>query len=419
MTTSVTTTSSSRLPVVSPGDSDSIGRADLKHAPTFDAGIRVPFLDVAGINSRFKQEFTEAQARVLSSGWFLRGAETHAFESEFAASTGASHCVLVANGYDALRLALRAWISLRRLEAGDEVIVPANSFIASALAVTDAGLQVRLADVDPHTFNLSAASLAAALTSRTRAVMPVHLYGQLADIEAIRAICTDSDLVLLEDAAQAHGTRRGTISAGVFGDAGAFSFYPVKNLGALGDSGCLVTRDAALAERVRMLGDYGSVAKYEHELLGVNSRTDELQAAFLSIKLQRLEHDNDRRRQIALRYCTEISHPLIVVPRAPSEPSAHVWHLFVVTTPYRASLIRHLEACGVGTMIHYPKAIHRQRAYEGAFAGLPPLPIAERLQHEVLSLPISPVITDDQAGAVIAAVNRWPMTDGAGAGPRP
>ena len=402
------TTSSLRSSAAALIDRDAQGRTDLKHRLASDAPIRVPFLDVAGINLRFRHEFAEAQARVLQSGWFLRAAETRAFESEFAARTNSPYCVLVANGYDALRLTLRAWISLRRLEAGDEVIVPANSFIASALAVTDAGLQVRLADVEPGTFNVSAASVAAAMTPRTRVVMPVHLYGQLADIEPIRALCAKNNLLLLEDAAQAHGARLGATSAGMFGDAGAYSFYPAKNLGALGDSGCLVTADPALAERVRMLGDYGSTAKYEHEVRGVNSRTDELQAAFLRIKLQQLDSDNDRRREIALRYCAAMSHPLVAAPHAPSDRFAHVWHLFVVTTPHRASLAQHLEACGIGTMIHYPKAIHRQRAYSELSAGLPPLPVAERLQHEVLSLPISPVMPDDQVEAVIAAVNSWP-----------
>ncbi|PWT75155.1 MAG: aminotransferase [Proteobacteria bacterium] len=369
--------------------------------------MRVPFLDVAGINSRFGREFAEAQARVLQSGWFLRGAETRSFESEFGTRTGAPHCVLVANGYDALRLALRAWISLRRLERGDEVIVPANSFIASALAVTDAGLALRLADVEPSTFNVSAASIEAALTPRTRVVMPVHLYGQLADIEAIRALCAKKDLLLFEDAAQAHGAERSGSHAGIFGEAGAFSFYPVKNLGALGDSGCLITKDLALAERVRMFGDYGSTAKYEHAFRGFNSRTDELQAAFLRIKLRHLDRDNDRRRQIALRYREGIAHPLVATPRGPSEPSAHVWHLFVVATPGRGSLTRHLEARGIGTMIHYPKAIHRQAAYAELVGEAPRVPVAERLQHEVLSLPISPVMTDNQVEAVVAAVNSW------------
>jgi dTDP-4-amino-4,6-dideoxygalactose transaminase len=354
---------------------------------------------------------------VLRSGWFLRGEETRGFESEFAAFTGAPHCVLVANGYDALRLTLRAWVSLRRLRPGDEVIVPANSFIASALAVTDAGLEVRLADVDPATFNVSVESVAAAMTPRTRCVMPVHLYGQLADVVPIRALCAKNDLLLLEDAAQAHGARLGASSAGAFGDAAGFSFYPVKNLGALGDSGCVVTADPALADRVRMLGDYGSSAKYVHELRGFNSRTDELQAAFLRIKLQRLDQDNDRRRRVVLCYRAEISHPLVTLPEAPVEPSAHVWHLFVVATPHRASLIQHLETCGIGTMIHYPRAIHRQVAYADMFARLAPPPVSERLQNEVLSLPISPVMTDDQVDAVIDAVNSWPGPERSGRAP--
>jgi dTDP-4-amino-4,6-dideoxygalactose transaminase len=382
-------------------------RTAINSRSTSNVRVRVPFLDVAGINARFTREFAEAQARVLESGWFLRASETRAFETEFAALTNAPHCVLVANGYDALRLTLRAWMSLGRLEAGDEVVVPANSFIASALAVTDAGLEVRLADVDPATFNLSAASVAAAITRRTRAVMPVHLYGQIADITSIRALCAKSDCLLLEDAAQAHGARLQGSGAGTFGDAGAYSFYPAKNLGALGDSGCLVTGDAALAERVRVLADYGSIAKYDHEFIGVNSRTDELQAAFMRIKLGCLGRDNDRRRDIARRYCAEISHPQVALPRAPSEPSAHVWHLFVVTTEQRSSLAEHLRTTGIGTMIHYPKAIHRQPAYRGFFADHPPLPVAERLQHEVLSLPISPVMTDEEVDTVIDAVNTW------------
>jgi dTDP-4-amino-4,6-dideoxygalactose transaminase len=367
----------------------------------------VPFLDVAGINARFRQPFAEAQARVLETGWFLRGTETQAFESEFAAWTGASHCVLVGNGYDALRLTLRAWISLGRLRPGDEVIVPANSFIASALAVDDAGLTVNLADVDANTFNLSAASVASAATPRTRAVMAVHLYGQLTDIDGIRAVCRERGLLLLEDAAQAHGARRSTGGAGTFGDAGAFSFYPAKNLGALGDAGCVVTDDADLAQRVRVLGNYGAATKYQHDLRGMNSRTDELQAAFLRVKLPLVDDDNERRRQISLRYRCAISNPLVVTPQSPADPSAHVWHLFVVKTAHRASLVEHLGQAAIETMVHYPKAIHRQPAYGDRFVGIEPLPVSEGLQDQVLSLPISPVMTDDQVDAVVEAVNGW------------
>ena len=371
---------------------------------------RIPFLDLAGINARFAQEFIDVQSRVVRSGWFLHGDETRAFEHEFAAWTGAQYCIGVANGYDALRLTLRAWISLGRLQSGDEVVVPANSFVASALAVTDAGLGIRFADVEADTHNVSVASVAAAITPRTRVVMPVHLYGQLADIRHIRALCAEQHLLLLEDAAQAHGARLGPSGSGTFGDAGAFSFYPAKNLGALGDAGCVITGDQALADRVRMLGNYGSAFKYEHAHRGVNSRIDELQAAFLRIKLKHLDRDNARRREIALRYCAELSHPLIRTPVPPTEPSAHVWHLFVITTPHRASLIHHLDSCGIGTMIHYPRAIHRQPAYAELAAQIDPLPVAERLQDEVLSLPLSPILKDDEMGRVVAAVNSWPRS---------
>jgi dTDP-4-amino-4,6-dideoxygalactose transaminase len=372
--------------------------------------MRVPFLDLAEINARFQQEFAEAHARITRSGWYLQGKETRAFEEEFASWCGVRHCVGVANGYDALRLALRAWVSLGRLEPGDEVIVPANSFIASALAITDAGLSVRFADVEHGTYNVSIASVDAAITPRTRIVIPVHLYGQLADIERIRARCAERHLLLLEDAAQAHGARIGTSGAGTFGDAAAFSFYPAKNLGALGDAGCVVTDDRTLAERVRMLGNYGSVKKYEHAYRGVNSRIDEMQAAFLRIKLKQLDRDNARRREIALRYCSEIAHPLVRKPVLPSEPMAHVWHLFVIATPHRSDLMQHLESQGIGAMIHYPHAIHCEPAYADLAVHAGPLPVAERLQDEVLSLPISPILDDDAVGRVIDAVNNWPQS---------
>ncbi len=369
--------------------------------------MHVPFIDLARINARFQAELADAFARVSQSGRYLFGRETEAFEREFAAWNGSSHCVAVANGLDALRLTLRAWISLGRIAPGDEVVVPANSFIASALAVTESGLRLRLADVSPDTFNLTVESLTPALTERTRAVMPVHLYGQLADIERIRAVCHARGLLLLEDAAQAHGARAVSVNAGGFGHAGGFSFYPVKNLGALSDAGCIVTEDPELAERVRVLGNYGASRKYEHDFCGSNSRIDELQAAILSIKLKVLHHDNARRQKIARRYHEGLRHPLVRVPAEPSNPESHVWHLFVATTPHRASLARHLEAAHVETMIHYPRVIHQQVAYLGQMDSVD-APVAERLQHEVLSLPISQVMDDSQVDYVIEAVNRWP-----------
>jgi dTDP-4-amino-4,6-dideoxygalactose transaminase len=369
--------------------------------------MRVPFIDLQRVNMRFEREFGEAHARVMRSGRYLRGPETQAFEREYAAWNGSAHCVCVANGLDALRLVMQAWITLQRLSPGDEVVVPANTFIASALAVTEAGLSIRLADVDPATHNVTAATVEAALTPRTRAVMPVHLYGQLADVEAIRVLCAARGLLMLEDAAQAHGAALGAARAGTFGHAGTFSFYPAKNLGALGDAGCVVTDDANLADCVRMLGNYGSASKYEHVLRGLNSRIDELQAAILRIKHAVLDRDNQRRRTVAARFCAEIVHPLVRTPAMPGHPASHVWHLYVVTTPRRHELEEHLRSLGVETMIHYPKAVHAQTAYRELLAGSS-APVAERLQHEVLSLPISPVMTDDEIGYVIAAVNRWP-----------
>jgi dTDP-4-amino-4,6-dideoxygalactose transaminase len=370
---------------------------------------RVPFLDLKGVNDRDAQEMRAAIDRVLESGRYLQGGENQAFAAEFATWNGSSHCVPLANGLDALRLALRGWLALGRLVAGDEVVVPANSFVASALAVSESGLAPVFADVDPATFNVTLATVVSALTDRTRAVMPVHLFGQVADIVAIQDLCRLRGLLLLEDAAQAHGASIGGVRAGAFGDAGAFSFYPSKNLGALGDAGALVTDDPQLAHVVRALGNYGSTRKYHHDHLGTNSRLDEVQAAILRVKLERLDADNARRRAIAGRYSTEIAHPLVHTPALPAEAAAHVWHLYVVTTPHRSELTAHLDGQGIETLVHYPCVIHQQPAYADLF-GPVRLPVAERLQREVLSLPMSPVMTDDEVGRVIAAVNAWPGT---------
>jgi len=369
--------------------------------------LRVPFLDVQRINSRFQREFDDALCRVSRSGRYLFGVETEAFEREFAAWNGSAHCITLANGLDALRLTLRAWISLDRLAPGDEVVVPANSFIASALSVTESDLRLRFADISPDTFNVTVDTVSKVLGQHTRAIMPVHLYGQCADIEQIRSLCAEKDLLLLEDAAQAHGARVGSRNTGTFGDAAGFSFYPAKNLGAMGDGGCVTTDDSVLAERVRMLGNYGATRKYVHDFRGSNSRIDELQAACLRIKLRHLDDDNARRREVAGRYCSEIVHSLVTVPTLPSDANSHVWHLFVVKTPHRSSLVQHLEAQGIETLIHYPSVIHQQLAYFGCVYGAS-APVAEHLQHQVLSLPISPVLESDQVDHVIDAVNRWP-----------
>jgi len=366
--------------------------------------MQIPFIDLRKVNARF--EIAEAFARVMNSGHYLFGAEIESFEREFAAFTGVAHCVALANGFDALRLTLRAWMSLGALAPGDEVIVPANSFVASALAVTECGLRVRFVDVSPATFNVTVEALSDAVTPNSRAVMPVHLYGQLADIERVRSFCADKNLLVIEDSAQAHGARTARRSAGAFGDAGGFSFYPTKNLGALGDAGCMVTNDPLLAERVRMIGNYGSMQKYRHDIFGTNSRMSELQAAVLRLKLMRLDEDNRRRREIAGRYCNAIRHPLVKVPLDPVDSGSHVWHIFAITTDHRDDLVRHLNSKNIQTSVHYPCAIHQQPAYLKDSGNIR-MPVSEQLQHQVLSLPISPVMGDAEIDYVIAALNDW------------
>lgn len=383
--------------------------------PAFDArraaDTTVPFLDLRGVNARFSAEMEAAMRALLESGRYLMGDENRRFADEYASWTGAMHCVPLANGLDALRLALRGWTTLGRLAPGDEVVVPANSFIASALAVSEAHLEVQLADVDADTFCVTSETIQAAMTRKTRAIMPVHLYGHLSDPGSIRSLCAGAGLIMLEDAAQAHGASVGGRRAGTFGDAGAFSFYPSKNLGALGDAGCLVTDDPELAARVRMLGNYGAPRKYEHEFRGTNSRMDELQAAVLRIKLARLDADNARRREIAAQYLARIDHSQVRLPLAPNDAHAHVWHLFVVCVDKRASLVDHLAAHGIETLIHYPASIHHQPAYREALSKAR-CPVAERLERLVLSLPMSPIMTDAQVTRVVNAVNSW-------VGPRP
>ena len=367
--------------------------------------MRIPFIDLRRINARFA--IADAMAGVLDSGQYLFGSEVDSFEREFATFVGAAHCVGVANGFDALRLTLRAWMTLGVLAPGDEVLVPANSFIASALAVTDCGLKLGFMDVDPQTFNVTAETAAASRTERTRALMPVHLYGQIADIEGIEAMCRAENLLLIEDAAQAHGAKVADRRAGAFGNAAGFSFYPTKNLGALGDAGCMVTDDLALADRVRAIANYGSSQKYRHEFEGLNSRMDELQAAILRMKLRQLDQDNSRRREVAMRYRARIRHPLIGVPAMPADPNSHVWHIFAMTSSYRENLARHLEKSGIETIVHYPCAIHEQPAYR-SLTGDVHMPVSERLSHQVLSLPMSPVMETCQVDHVIDVVNSWP-----------
>lgn len=360
----------------------------------------VPFLSLRDVNARLADELKAAAARVIDSGWYVLGEEVAAFEREFAAYCGVRHAVGVGNGLDALSLILRAYLSLGVLAEGDEVIVPANTFIASFLAVTANRLVPVPVEPDAATFNIDPAGVERAIGPRTRAIMAVHLYGQLADMPALSALAKARGLLLIEDAAQAHGAALGGRRAGSLGDAAGFSFFPTKNLGALGDGGAVVTDDDALATRVAALRNYGSTSKYRHAFAGVNSRLDELQAAMLRVKLRHLDPDVAWRRRVALRYRQQIAHPAIHLPAA-SDEAAHAWHLFVVRSPQRDALQRHLQAHGVQAQVHYPVPPHRQPAY-GTWREVA-LPLTERLHREVLSLPIGPTLPDEAVAQVIRA----------------
>jgi dTDP-4-amino-4,6-dideoxygalactose transaminase len=370
----------------------------------------IPFLDLKALNAQYREELIAAAGRVIDSGWYILGAELAAFEAEFARYCGAEHGIGVGNGLDALALTLRAWRELGRLHDGDEVIVPSHTYIATCLAVTGSGLQPVLVEPDPATYNLCPDKIEAAITPKTKAIIAVHLYGRLAPMPAIMAIAKSYGLLVLEDAAQAHGASLAGRKAGNWGDAAGFSFYPVKNLGALGDAGAVTTNDGALAEVVRALGNYGSHRKYENIYQGVNSRLDEIQAALLRVKLRHLEAEIARRREIAQAYAARIHHPAISSPIPRDAPRAslesHVFHLYVIRTELRDALQAHLHAAGVQTQIHYPIAMHKQQAY--AEWNARQLPLTEALAAEVLSLPISPVMSDEEVDEVIEACNSFP-----------
>lgn len=366
--------------------------------------MKVPFLNIKAINQRDEAALIAACERVIRGGWYINGPEVSAFEQAFADFCGVGYCVGTANGLDALRLVLAAWKAQGKLVNGDEVIVPANTFIATVLAITDNQLVPVFAEPDANCFVITQATVAAVLSERTRVIVPVHLYGLLVDMPPIRALADKHNLLLLEDAAQAHGAALDGKRAGSWGDAAAFSFYPGKNLGALGDAGAVTTNDAALAELIRALGNYGSTKKYVHDYQGLNSRLDVMQAAMLRVKLPRLLEDTARRRTIAQRYIAEIKHPLITLPEH-CATEQHVWHLFVIKTPYRAALQHALLHAGVETLVHYPCAPHKQQAYLHLRSLA--LPVAEALQEQVLSLPLDPTMSDDAISHVIASCNAF------------
>lgn len=369
--------------------------------------MNVPFLDLKKINARHRDEMLAAVTRVIDSGWYIHGKEHAAFEREFAAYCGVAECVGVANGLDALTLVLRAWKELGGLKEGDEVLVPANTYIASILAITENRLTPVLVEPDPVTYNLDPARLEAALTPRTRAILVVHLYGQAADMTRISAFAGLHGLKVLEDAAQAQGAIHAGRRVGAWGDAAGFSFYPGKNLGALGDAGAITTSDSVLAQTLRALRNYGSHKKYENLYQGPNSRMDELQAAVLRVKLPLLESDNAWRREVAQRYLSGICHPRISLPVAPSVPEAHVWHIFPVRVSDRDSLQRYLAGEGIQSLVHYPIPPHRQASYPTLRDYS--LPVSEAIHREIVSLPMSPTMTCLEIQQVVSVVNAWPI----------
>jgi len=365
--------------------------------------MTVPFLDLKAPYRELKEEIDEAFARVMASGWFVLGKEVTAFEKEFADYCEADHCIGVGNGLDALHLILRAL----EIGDGDEVIVPSNTYIATWLAASYAGATPVPVEPDQRTHNINPAKIEAAITPRTKAIIPTHLYGQPADMDSINQLAARHGLKVIEDAAQAHGARYKERRAGSLSHAAAFSFYPGKNLGALGDGGAVVTSDATLADKIRRLGNYGSPEKYRHDEKGFNSRLDELQAAVLRVKLRHLENWNERRKAIAGYYLERLADVAgLVLPEVPSfaEPA---WHLFVVTHPERDQLQADLANDGIGTLIHYPIPPHLSGAYQDSTSPARDLAIAETLSRRVLSLPIGPHLDRASQDAVIAGIRSY------------
>lgn len=364
--------------------------------------MNIPFLDMVSPYTELKEELDAAYRRVMESGWYILGKEVEAFEAEFAEYCEARHCVGVANGLEALHLILRGY----GIGAGDEVIVPSNTYIATWLAVTYAGATPVPVEPDPRTYNIDPARIAAAVTPRTKAIMPVHLYGQPADMDPIMAIAKQHGLKVIEDAAQAHGSRYRGRRAGSLGDAAGFSFYPGKNLGAIGDGGAVTTNDDQLADKIRILRNYGSRQKYVNEYQGFNSRLDELQAAFLRVKLKYLDQWNARRSVLAATYAKSLICSDLVLPYVPdfAEPA---WHLYVVQSAKREALQEKLTGAGIGTLIHYPIPPHLQEAYADLSYAKGTFPLSESLAQSVLSLPMGPHLCGKDVSAVVDAILRY------------
>ena len=369
----------------------------------------IKFLDLQKINQQYANELKQVAAEVIDSGWYLLGEKVAKFEKNLGKYIGVNHAIGVANGLDALRLILKAYMEMGIMQEGDEVIVPANTYIASILAITDNRLKPVFVEPNIDTFNLDISKIEAAITTKTKSIMVVHLYGQICWSEELERVAKKYKLKIIEDNAQAIGAIWQGKKSGNLGDAAGFSFYPGKNLGALGDSGAVTTNDSELAECIRALANYGSKVKYQNEYQGLNSRLDEIQAAFLDVKLKYIDKENEYRRQVAHKYLTEIKNSEVILPKISGknalESLDHVWHLYVVRTHNRTALQDYLTKHGVQTLIHYPIPPHKQKAYK-EYTDLD-LPLTQNIHEEVLSLPIGPVITEIEVNDVIAVLNEY------------
>ena len=364
----------------------------------------IKFLDLQKINAQYEQELKEAANSVIDSGWYLMGKELETFEQNYASFCGVKYSLGVSNGLDALRLIFKAYIEMGMMKKGDEVIVPANTYIASVLAISDNDLVPVFVEPNMATYNLDNKLIEKAITQKTKAILTVHLYGQISIDQQILDLCSKYNLKLIEDAAQSHGAKWNDKISGGIGDAAGHSFYPGKNLGALGDAGAVTTNDQVLAKTIAAIRNYGSEKKYENIYRGLNSRLDEIQAAFLNVKLKYIQKDIEARREVANYYLENIKNPEILLPTMLSE-EGHVWHLFVIRTKKRVELQKHLSDNGIQTLIHYPIPPHKQKAYE-AYNNLS-FPITEQIHEEVLSLPLSAIITKEDMNKIVKVLNDY------------
>lgn len=365
----------------------------------------IKFLDLQKVNLTHQEAIEARLLKTFRSGWYLLGEEVKLFEKNLGHYLGVKHVIGVANGLDALRLILRGYMELGFMQQGDEIIVPGNTFIATLLAITDCGLVPVFAEPDIDTFNISVENIEKAITPKTKAIMPVHLYGRIAHNNELKALAEKYNLRIIEDNAQAIGAEWNGIKSGNLGDVAGFSFYPGKNLGALGDGGAVSTNDDALAQTIRAIANYGTTEKYVNKYRGLNSRLDEIQAAVLDEKLKHLDTENNRRREIAVFYNANIKNEAITLPQISEDGNEHVWHLYVIRTTDRNRLQHYLTKKGIQTLVHYPIPPHKQEAYR-EYNHLS-LPITEKIHNEVLSLPISPVLTDEELKTIVAALNSF------------